>query len=104
MRVSLATSCCAGLLLCGCLAQSHVLTDPVPLDGFCDAFFDAICGPIEECGCGAAALADCRQQQRDLCATFPTDALRAAVEEGRLGYDPVEATALARRMRERGCE
>lgn len=90
----------------GCLLESHVPTDPIPLEGFCDAFFDAVCEPIEACSCGPAAEAACRTEQRDLCTTFPSAELLRAIDDGTVRYDTAEASALVRRTRARAetCE
>ncbi|MCB9596592.1 MAG: hypothetical protein H6719_27965 [Sandaracinaceae bacterium] len=88
----------------GCLSESHPPGDPVALERFCDSFFDAVCTPLEACSCGAAVLADCRSEERALCADFPSDALVTAIDEGRLTYDPMVAAALLARLRGRGCE
>lgn len=92
------------LLTSGCLVESHTPEDPVPIEAFCDVFFDALCEPIEACGCGAIAIESCRQEQRELCSGFPSAALRGAVDEGRVIYDPVAASTLAERLRGRGCD
>jgi hypothetical protein len=89
----------------GCLLESHVPTDPILLEGFCDAFFDALCEPIEACACGPAVAA-CRAEQRDLCSSFPSAALVGAVDVGAVRYDAAAASALVRRTRARAesCE
>ncbi len=88
----------------GCLPPSHQPTDPVALDRFCGSFFDAVCGPLEGCGCGDAVVADCRAEERRLCAGFPSSALVAAVDEGRVVYDAEVAAALLARLSGRGCD
>lgn len=93
-----------GALASGCLSESHQPTDPVALDQFCGSFFDAVCGPLEDCGCGMATVNDCRAEERRLCAGFPSPELVQAVEEGRVVYDSVVAAALLERLRSRGCE
>ncbi|MCA9608185.1 MAG: hypothetical protein KC619_21395 [Myxococcales bacterium] len=93
-----------GVLASGCLSESHQPSDPVALDHFCGSFFDAVCGPLEGCGCGAATVNDCRAEEARLCAGFPSPALVRAVEEGRVIYDPVVAASLLDRLRARGCE
>ena len=103
MRLSIVVAL-ASLLTSGCLATSHSPGDPVPLEAFCEAFFDALCGPIETCGCSEAAAESCRSEQRELCRGFPSDALVAAVAEDRVLYDPVAASVLTQRLRSRGCE
>ncbi len=88
----------------GCVSESHLPSDPVALDRFCASFFDAVCAPLEGCGCGDATIAECRAEERRLCAGFPSDALVAAIREGRLTYDQLAAAALIDRLRGRGCE
>lgn len=92
--------------LSGCLLESHPVTDPLPLDAFCGAFFDALCEPIEDCDCPDAAVRDCRDEERALCSTFPSPALRAAIDAAEVHYDGAAAAALIRRMRGRadGCQ
>jgi hypothetical protein len=87
----------------GCV-DSHVQTDPVPLTRFCDEFFEALCAPLEACGCGELAIAACLEDQRDYCAGFPSPALVSSIEAGRLRYDGAVAAELFRVMSERGCE
>lgn len=93
-----------GVTLAGC-AVSHVERDPLPLEHFCVGFFDALCEPLADCGCGEEAIARCRGQEAELCRGFPSAALVAAVEGGRLRYDAAGAAALVGAMRGRsaGC-
>lgn len=91
-------------LLCSACLDSHVPADPVPLVRFCDGFYEALCEPLAECGCGEAAYAACLADRDDLCAGFPSAALVASIDGGRLRYDGSAAAALFTRMRERGCE
>lgn len=84
----------------GCL-DSHEPTDPVPFASFCDDFFDALCGPIEACGCAESSVLACRAEQRALCAGVPSAALLASVEAGRVRYDAERAAELLARMRAR---
>ena len=90
-------------LACASCTQSHPIQDPLPLADFCGAFFDAVCGPLEACGCGDAAAAECRGRERDLCAGFPTPALENAIAQDRLRYDGHAAAVLVTRLAARGC-
>ncbi len=92
-----------GALLSSCV-ESHVQTDPLPLERFCDAFFEAMCAPLAECECGDAAVALCRLEERELCDGFPSAAMARAVAEGRLLYDGAAAAALVMRMQGRAAE
>ena len=89
------------VVVSGCLLESHVPTDPIPLEGFCDAFFEALCEPIEACSCDSVAVSACRIEQRSLCASFPSAELVRAIDDGVVRYDTAEASALVRRMRAR---
>lgn len=89
------------MLATGCGLSSHTPDGSVPLAEFCDAFFGALCEPLERCECGTLALARCALERRELCAGFPSPALQRAVEEGRLRYDAVAATALVDQLHAR---
>lgn len=105
-RRALGLAVAVALVAPGCLVQSHTPSSPLPLDGFCAAFFDALCEPMATCECAPAAVDACRAEQRELCARVPSAAMREAVEAGRLRYDGAAAARLVARMREReaGCE
>jgi len=93
-----------GLLAGGCLAERHDVDEPAALANFCDSFFDALCGPLEECGCGTRTAAECRDEQRRICGDYPLPALEAAVEAGRVVYDEEAAASLLDRLAARGCD
>lgn len=108
-RLRAALPALLALAVTGCLAESHVPSDPdgpIPLDGFCEAFVAALCEPLASCDCSETAVAACRQERGVLCVGFPSPALSSAVESGRLRYDGEEGRALVTRMQERGlaCE
>lgn len=84
--------------LSGCGVSSHTVEEPVPLARFCGLLFDALCGPLEACACGEAAVSACRAEQRELCAGFPAPMLVRAVEEGRVRYDADAAARLVERL------
>lgn len=91
----------AALGLAGCLARHDAADEDLPLEAFCGAFFDALCEPLEACGCGPAAVALCRAEEAALCRNFPSDALVEAIDLGRLHYDEVAARRLLQAMAER---
>ena len=97
-----------GLVLClvvvvsGCTSRHGATGEPIPLERFCAAFFDAMCEPLGQCECGEAAMAICRLEESELCRGFPSAAMVAAVDEGRLRYDAAAARALIDTMARRG--
>jgi len=93
-----------GLLAGGCLSERHDVDEPTALPNFCDSFFDALCGPLEGCGCGARTVAECRDEQRRICGDYPVPALESAVEDGRVIYAEAAAAALLERLGGRGCD
>ncbi|HJL18227.1 MAG TPA: hypothetical protein RMH99_21365 [Sandaracinaceae bacterium LLY-WYZ-13_1] len=99
-----ATAFALSLASTGCLLESHPPSDPVPFEGFCDAFFDALCEPLERCDCPLAATHACRAEARELCAGVPSAAMIRAVDEGRLRYDGAAAARLVARVGARGDE
>ncbi len=88
----------------GCLAESHSPSSPVALEDFCGRFFDALCGPLDGCGCGLVASTSCRAEERMICGSFLSTALQDAIADGSLRYDPDAAAALLSRLEERGCD
>jgi len=76
----------------------------VPLEEFCARFFDALCAPLDACDCGLEAMRECRAEEDVICRSFPSPALRAAVADGSVAYDPEAGSELLRRLRERGCD
>lgn len=94
------------VLAAGCAASHDPVDRRVPLESFCGAFFDALCEPLAACDCGERAVALCRAEGVELCRGFPSDAMVAAIAEGRLRYDGAAARALLETMesRARTCE
>lgn len=93
-----------GLFAGGCLSERHDIDAPTALPNFCDSFFDALCGPLEACGCGVRTVAECRDEERRICGDYPVPALEDAVEDGRVVYDEEAAAALLERLGARGCD
>ena len=90
------------LMMTGCTARHPVDGEPVPLERFCGAFFDAMCEPLAQCECGDTAEAICRLEEAELCRGFPSAAMVSAVEGGHLRYDGDAARALIDTMARRG--
>ena len=90
--------------LTACFAQTHAPGAAVPLSMFCGQFFDALCGGLAACECGAAARSTCRVEERLLCAEFPSPALERAIADGVVRYDAEAAGALIQQIGGRGCD